>query len=148
MTVTSATWDRFAIGASVIFAIGCVGAVLPAFVDVADFPIPPAIALVAFLPLFLVWVTAIRPVVTVGAAGIRGLTWGNNLVPWSDIESAEITGDLLQVIPTNARTYIRSPHLIRFRPGTRSNALVAKLDPAATAAVAHVLSEHRRPQID
>lgn len=145
MSVTSVTWDRFAVGASVLFGFACLGALLPIWIDVGDFPVPPAIALVAFGPLFLAWVTAIRPTITVDDQGIRGLTWGNALVPWARIKSAEITGGLLQVVPRDAGTYAWSPQMLRLRPGIKNDALAAKLDPHTTDAVAAAIGRHLAP---
>lgn len=142
MRVQSVTWDRFAIVAASIFAVGILGCLAPMWIKVADVPFPPAIGLVAFVPLFVAYATAIRSVVTLDERGITGLGWGSRLVPWSEIATAGVANGVLQVIPKNPAVYIRSPHLIRLRPGVSSRAMAVCIDPVMKDPVLAALARY------
>jgi hypothetical protein len=144
MTVRSETKDPFAIKVCLFLGLGAILSILTLLIP--GLLIPAPLGAVASVVALLAWLGAMRPVVEVDDAGIRGLTWGRKRIGWHAMRSASVTGDLLQVVPNDPLVYSRSPHsFFRHRRGRAKNALVALLDPATTGEIAVILANKGLP---
>lgn len=140
MTITSVTWDRLAVLAAALCALGALVAVISLFRPMPGFPVHPAYSLILWVPLLLIWLPAARSTITIDDKGIGGLL-RDHTIGWHAIRSARVEGNQLQVVPRDRRLHNFSLHAFRLRSGTPNYAMIAIIDPRLADDIAAALTQ-------